>query len=728
MNRIILYLCFALVAIPSSLAFAQTDEIAITQVTNLLNSSGTTVRGASYDGSRVVFESQVDYTGKNPDFNNEIFVFDLRTRAFIQITDTKNIADPADATKILLNVTNTAPMISGDGTKIVFTSNAKLTESSNDDGNQEIFLATLPLNATVPTFLRITNTALNAPDEVVKEIFTNYSPDVSSDGSVVAFLSSRRIFLALDNGTAQFTASLEGPNRDQVADGNAEMFLYHVATKTYAQVTISRDVDATVGFEVRGFNGVPHLSGNGQVLAFISAFNYPGANAGANTDFNGEIFIYRRGDPSNSFRQLTNTTGNSAVPDSGVMNLLTAFTRPLNSAGTLVAFESAGDFAGKNTDKTREVFLADISGAQPTFKQITDQATPDILKTDFNFVPSINGPGTFITFGSVMNLVPTETHSVKTDNDDGSRDLFLYDIAASTPTAPRFRQLTFTPRADFLFDPRQAANFSFADNTGKLITFDYVAFLIADNLTFVTEIFQERLLPITTKNASAVTLTNAASFNAAQVARGSISAAFGTMLSNSIASAQTAELPFEINGVRLTIANLSARLMFVSPSQINFVLPEGIANGDEVAFSVNNNGVQSVGKVKIVSGSPGVFTVIGDGTGQAAAQCGALVDVTVGGTTTQEFVVSDQPCSVGTATRANFLIIFGTGWRLVGATTTVTIGGETITPVFAGAQPNFVGVDQINLTLTQTLMGKGSVDVIVTAGGIASKTVTVRLQ
>lgn len=726
MKRIILYVCFALVSIPS-LTFAQTDEIAITTVTNLLNSSGTTVRGASYDGNRVVFESSLDYTGKNADLNNEIFIFDLPSRKIIQITETANIKDATDATKILLNVSNTAPMISGDGTRIVFSSNAKLTDSANDDGNQEIFLATLPLNATGATFLRITNTGANATDEVVKEIFTNYSPDVSADGNIVAFLSTRRVFLALDNGTPQFTASLEGPNRDQTPDGNAELFLYNVGTKTYTQVTISRDVDATSGFEVKGFNGVPHLSGNGQVLAFISAFNYPGANANANADFNGEIFIYRRGDPANSFRQLTNTTGHAAVPDNGPMNLLVAFTRPLNSAGTLLVFESAGDFATKNSDKTREVFLADISGATPTFKQITDQTTADILKSDFNFLPSINGAGTFITFGSVLNLVPTETHSTTTDNNDGSRELFLYDIAGSTPTAPKFRQLTFTAVPDFLTDPRQAANFSFVDNTGKLITFDYVSYLLAVNLTFVTEIFQERLLPITTANSQAASLANAASFESAQIARGSIAAAFGTMLANTTASAQTAELPYELNGVRLTVANFSARIMFVSPGQINFIVPEAVGVGDEVPFTINNNGVQSKGKVKLRAGAPGVFTITGDGTGQAAAQCGKLVDVTMGDTTTQEFVVSQQPCDVGTETRANYLIIFGTGWRLESATTTVTIGGETITPVFAGAQPNFAGLDQINLTLTQTLKGKGLVDVIVTSGGVASKTVKVNL-
>lgn len=729
MKRIILSFCVSLflASILSHTTSAQTDETAIRQITTLLNSSGTSVRGASYNGSRIVFESQVDYTGQNADLNNEIFVFDVPTSKFLQITNTKNITDPADATKVLLNVSNSTPIISGDGRSIVFTSNAKLTDSTNDDGNQEIFLASLPLNATVATFLRITNTGKLNADEVVKEIFNNYSPTVNADGSLVAFLSTRRVFQALENGTIEFTASQEGPNRDQVPDANAELFLYSVTNKTYTQVTISRDVDATVNFEVRGFNGVPHLSGNGQVLAFISGFNYPGTNSGTNLDFNGEVFIYRRGDATNTFRQLTTTLGSSAVPNTGVMNLLPAFTRPLNAAGTLLVFESAGDFAAKNTDKTREIYLADLSGTQPAFRQITDQATAEIGKSDFNLLPSINDAGTFITFGSVLNLVPTTPSDSKTDNGDSSRDLFRYDVINSTVAAPKFRQLTFTPPAEFLLDPRLATSFSFPDSTGNVVTFDYVAFLIAPNLSFVTEIFQGLILPIATKNAQAATLANAASFDTAQLARESIGAIFGTQLANTTAIASTSDLPYELAGVRVTFRNISARLLFVSPGQINLVIPQGIAEGDAIELSVNNNGVQSTGKAKIASVGPGVFTKTSTGVGEAAALCGKIVDVVVDGSTTQVFVFSEQPCDVGTAERGNFLVVFGTGWRLGGASTTVTIGGETLTPTFSGAQPTFFGLDQINLALTQTLKGKGTVDVTVNTGTIVSKTVTVRI-
>src|SRR6185436_1717255 len=156
-------------------------------------------------------------------------------------------------------------------------------------------------------------------------------------------------------------------NRDIDPDGNGEIFLYNATTKRYSQVTITRDADSIVNFVVKGFNSNPNLSGDGRKLAFLSGFNFPGAAANKNTDFNGEIFIQNVGDPANTVLQLTDTTGTAATPFNGPINLLPTFVRPFNRTGSLFVFESAGNFANKNTDKTREVFLANLSAATPTF-------------------------------------------------------------------------------------------------------------------------------------------------------------------------------------------------------------------------------------------------------------------------------------------------------------------------------------------------------------------------
>src|SRR5207244_12708365 len=118
--------------------------------------------------------------------------------------------------------------------------------------------------------------------------------------------------------------------------------------------TRSRDIDATVNFQVRGFNGNPFLSGDGSKLVLLSGFDYTGNNSGTNKDdYNGEIFLYNVGDPINTFTQVTNTTTASnapVLPFGGAVNVLSVGTRHLNHQGTLLVFESSGNSTSTNSD------------------------------------------------------------------------------------------------------------------------------------------------------------------------------------------------------------------------------------------------------------------------------------------------------------------------------------------------------------------------------------------
>jgi uncharacterized protein (TIGR03437 family) len=685
----------------STSAQTPTDEVSIALLPVPPNVIGTQVRGVSNDGKRIVFDSINDYNGRNVDSNREIWVYDVDTRSVIQITDTANIKDPADATKTIATINSETPAISGDGTKIVFVSNAALGGTTNDDYNYEIYLADLPRNATTATVKRITDTGKDFDTEFVQEIFSNYTPTINDDGSVIAFVSTRKTFKAIDGGAQAFSAAKEGTTGTLDPDGNGEVFIYRTTTKSYSQVTITRDADATVNFVVKGFNSNPYLSGNGQRLVFLSGFNYPGANANKNTDFNGEIFTYNLADPVNTFTQVTDTTGSPAVPNNNVVNVLVAFTHPLSSDGTKLVFESAGDFAGKNTEKLREIFLADLSAAKPTFTQITDQTTVDATKNDFNYFPSINSTGKFVTFTSVLNLTPATTSGIKTDNADNSREVFRYDIANS-----KFRQITFTDQSLFVLDQRANTSSAFVDDAGSALTFTYDQNLIGTNGSAIQDVFQAYVRSVTSVNATAAAAANAASFSATQVARGSIVALFGTQLANATLSSPSGNLPFQLGGVSVTVGGSAARLIFVSAGQINFVMPQIIANGDTVDIVVNNNGVQSTGKVKVVDAAPGVFTVTGDGKGKAAAQCGQVSPDGL------SFIVTNPPCAVGNASQFNILTLYGTGWRNT-ASLQVKIGDFTFTPSFAGAQPEFPGLDQINVTLSKDLAAKTDLEITV---------------
>jgi uncharacterized protein (TIGR03437 family) len=59
---------------------------------------------------------------------------------------------------------------------------------------------------------------------------------------------------------------------------------------------------------------------------------------------------------------------------------------------------------------------------------------------------------------------------------------------------------------------------------------------------------------------------------------------------------------------------------------------------------------------------------------------------------------------------------------------TCTIHGVGVPVQYAGPQPGFLGLDQINVTLPLALKGSGQSEVIVTAGGHTSNTVLLDIQ
>lgn len=713
--------CFLGIAFSSQAQYVQTsDEVSLIQTTNITDTPASPVRGVSDDGKRVVFESAADITGGNPDLNLEVFVYEVDKRTFIQVTNTQHIYDPADADKpfnqrkILISVSNNNASISGDGTKIVFSSNSGTLISGeagkNDDGNQEIFLASLPLNSTTPSFQRITTTAASTTASGPTEVFDNYDPTINFNGTLIAFVTNRKDVPGVTN-----------------PDAIAQIVLYNTSTRQFTQVTNKNEADGTIGFSFKGFNSNPQLSGNGNVLVFISGFNHAPTASINNADLNGEIFLYDVA--AKTITQITNTTGFAGYPatvgsdirgnlvltPSQPMNVLNQNTKHLSKDGNLLVFESAGDFdSGKNTDKTREVFL--YNRTTNKFTQITSNATlpsspvlADINKIDFNFTPGISADGKYVFLSSILNIVPVAsggTSSATTDNADGSREIFRYNV-----TTASFRQVTYTPLSVRVLDQREALLFANSDATGSNIFFTDDVNLLGSNPDTSFEIFRATVRPITQVNDFVPALVNAASFASPDsttpannpAARGSIATIFGTKLADSQANTSRSDLDYELNGVSINIAGIAAKLIYVSPTQINFILPDGLAAADGVEFTVNNKGVVSKGKFKALDSSPGIFTVTQNGSGAGAVACQVVTKDADGNVLGTSY--PPPPCTVSTTLTDSYLLIFGTGIKyadLTSVTVTVIKADATtqdFVPVYAGSQNQFPGLDQINLLL-----------------------------
>jgi len=236
-----------------------------------------------------------------------------------------------------------------------------------------------------------------------------------------------------------------------------------------------------------------------------------------------------------------------------------------------------------------------------------------------------------------------------------------------------------------------------------------------------------------------VTVVSAASFATDKVvAPDEIASAFGTFntQNNQVYIASSVPLPTTLGGVRVRIGNTDAPLFFVAPSQINFQIPSGTADGQSVTVTVTNaNNTTATGTFTVVRSAAGIFSAKATGQGAAAAQ------TTFDGVTYQNTFKPDgteNEVSAGTKDQPNVLVLYTTGLRNtpaanptdgngVAEAVTLTIQGVPATVLFAGPAPGLVGVDQVNAIIPPELAGLGSVNVRIRAANRNSNIVTIRL-
>ncbi|MGH9840229.1 MAG: cellulase family glycosylhydrolase [Blastocatellia bacterium] len=180
----------------------------------------------------------------------------------------------------------------------------------------------------------------------------------------------------------------------------------------------------------------------------------------------------------------------------------------------------------------------------------------------------------------------------------------------------------------------------------------------------------------------------------------------------------------------------AAPLFFVSPTQINFLVPPATATGVATVKAVLDDGFVACGPVTITNAAPGLFTANASGQGVAAA---LALRVRPNGMQTYEPVAMFDPAQnkfvpapidLGPEGDQVFLILYGTGIRHRSslANVTLTIGGVAVGVLYAGPVPGLEGLDQVNALLPRGLMGRGEVDVVLTVDGKAANTVGIAIK
>jgi uncharacterized protein (TIGR03437 family) len=238
-------------------------------------------------------------------------------------------------------------------------------------------------------------------------------------------------------------------------------------------------------------------------------------------------------------------------------------------------------------------------------------------------------------------------------------------------------------------------------------------------------------------NAAPLTCVSAASYLNGELASEAIASAFGTRLATATLSASSVDLPASLGGTVVKVRDAAgiertAPLFFVSPTQVNYQLPQGTASGIARVSVISADGSISAGDIQVNTVAPGVFAADGTGRGLAAAN---VLRVMPDNSQHYESVAqydSSQGKMVAVPIRFGagdqvYLVLYGTGirFRSALANVTVQVGGVPLSVNYASMQGYYAGLDQINVQLSRDLVGRGEVEIVITVDGRIANVVKV---
>jgi uncharacterized protein (TIGR03437 family) len=227
----------------------------------------------------------------------------------------------------------------------------------------------------------------------------------------------------------------------------------------------------------------------------------------------------------------------------------------------------------------------------------------------------------------------------------------------------------------------------------------------------------------------------------ARISGGGIGSIFGTNLAAAPTSTSSLPLPITLGGTTVTMNGISVPLFFVSPLQINFQVPWEMLSSPTATLTVTTAaGTSPSIAVSLSAAAPGIFTI---GSTNSATQ-GAIQ---IANTTTLVAPVGAVPGVVSRpGTTGDILTIYCSGLgavtnmpvdgaaagtsslSYVQAPVSVTVGGQSATPLFAGLAPGFVGLYQVNVQLPAGVAAGNAVPVVVSTANLNSNTATIAVQ
>ena len=558
-----------------------------------------------------------------------------------------------------------------------------------------------------------------------------------------------------DNGTNIFRGSLTwqhsrgGDGGFTLIDQSNPQVLYH----TFFNQNNSNGQRAQIGPEIslnggniwlrRGCFGCSTQQGNfnpaDRVGFYAPMAQHVGyTSASGNVIYFGTNRLYRSSDQGITWNGLgTSSDGFGAdVTKGGTGRLSAIAAHPSLANNQEIVWVGASDGSIQVTTNAN-------AGANATFNNLTKAPLPNRFLTDIALDRN-NTQRAVITFSGFNSVTPTTPGHVFLTTNQGQS---WTDISGNLPDVP-VTSAAINPNDPFTIYIGTDLGVFQTTNGGstwerlgngmpRVATF-MVRYHAASNSLFAATHGRGVYRLVTSRSLATV---SAASFSATSIATESIVAAFGTGMAIRTEVANVVPLPTTLAGTRVVVrdalgAERFSPLFFVAPTQVNFLIPSGTAPGTATISITADDGTVSSGTVEVGNVAPSLFAANSNGREVPA---GFALRVTAAGAQLNEPISrfdSAQnkfvpvPIDLGAATDQMFLVLYGGGFRFRSSLTNVaaTIGGTPVSVQYAGPQGDFVGLDQLNLLLPRTLIGKGEADLVVTVDGKVANTMRVNIK
>src|SRR5256714_5828289 len=356
--------------------------------------------------------------------------------------------------------------------------------------------------------------------------------------------------------------------------------------------------------------------------------------------------------------------------------------RAISDDGTRIVFSS------ETATNSSQVFMFDGRLAPASVRQITSLAT---RVTEVPLHPSISGDGSRIAFATRRN--------VNGGNSDGSGEIYGFDLPAS-----QMSRITNSPSG------ATADVVTSLNDDGSVIAFNFPRILSGAVANSDSANNSEIYISGTPARPASgpITVLNGASFGnepstTKAVAPDSIAVARGNNLANTTKQTQRqsdGSFPTNVNGTSVTVNGRVAQIFFISPAQVNFLVPPQTELGTADVVVTNPDNFPSRGSLTTLRAAPGIFTKSDDGTSAA---------VVLNSDTMQEGPFDPTSGNLR-------LTIFATGAKNA-TQNLVVIGGRVLTPESVMASSDLPGMDEVHVRVPSDLRGAGTVTLMLVSDG-----------